>query len=118
MKELSEFLTESVKTMTVKSNDYPVIVVYDYIKDNMTIIRDGGNDDIIKAIINIVGTEYAEMLDETFLVLPTLHTGGLDEYEMVKTTVYPIYKNGKEIYRIVSLWGNAHYTKKLWRKIK
>ena len=25
-------------------------------------------------------------------------------------------KNGKEIYRIVSLWGDAHYTKKLWKK--
>lgn len=118
MKELSEFLTESVKTITVKSNDYAVIVVYDYTKDNMTIIRDGGNDDIIKSIINIVGEEYADMLNETFLVLPTLYTGGLDEYEMVKTTVYPIYKNGKEIYRIVSLWGDAHYTKKFWRKIK
>ena len=118
MKELSEFLTESVKTMTVKSNDYPVIVVYDYIKDNMTIIRDGGNDEIIKAIINIVGTEYAVMLDETLLVLPTLYTIDLDEGEMVKTTVYQIYKNGNEIYRIVSLWGDAHYTKKFWRKIK
>lgn len=84
----------------------------------MTIIRDGGNDDIIKSIINIVGEEYADMLDETFLVLPTLYTSGLDEGEMINTTVYPIYKNGKEIYRIVSLWSDAHYTKKFWRKIK
>lgn len=117
MKELSEFLTESVKTITVKSNDYAVIVVYDYTKDNMTIIRDGGNDDIIKSIINIVGEEYTDMLNETFLVLPTLYTSGLDEGEMVKTTVYPIYKNGKEIYRIVSLWGDAHYAKKTLEKI-
>lgn len=116
MKELSEFLTESVKITTVKSNDYPVIVVYDYIKDNMTIIRDGGNDDIIKSIINIIGAEYADMLDETFLVQPTLYTRGADQTDMVNTTVYPIYKNGKEIYRIVSLWGDAHYTKKLWKK--
>lgn len=116
MKELSEFLTESVKTITVKSNDYAVIVVYDYTKDNMTIIRDGGNDDIIKSIINIVGEEYADMLNETFLVQPTLYTRGADQSDNVTTTVYPIYRNGKEIYRIVSLWGTAHYAKKLWKK--
>jgi hypothetical protein len=116
MKELSEFLTEGVKTITVKNIDTPVVVVYDYIKDNMTIIKDGGNDDVMKSIINIIGKEYAEMLDETFLVQPTLYTTDLDQYEMVNTTVYPIYKNGKEIYRIVSLWGSVHYTPKFWKK--
>lgn len=116
MKELSEFLTEGVKTITVKNIDTPVVVVYDYIKDNMTIIKDGGNDDVMKSIINIIGKEYAEMLDETFLVQPTLYTTDLDQYEMVNTTVYPIYKNGKEVYRIVSLWGSVHYTPKFWKK--
>lgn len=116
MKELSEFLTEGVKTITVKNIDTPVVVVYDYTKDNMTIIKDGGNDDVMKSIINIIGKEYAEMLDETFLVQPTLYTTDLDQYEMVNTTVYPIYKNGKEIYRIVSLWGSVHYTPKFWKK--
>jgi hypothetical protein len=116
MKELSEFLTESVKTITVKNIDTPVVVVYDYTKDNMTIIKDGGNDDVMKSIINIIGKEYAEMLDETFLVQPTLYTTDLDQYEMVNTTVYPIYKNGKEVYRIVSLWGSVHYTPKFWKK--
>ena len=116
MKELSEFLTEGVKTMTVKGNDMPVIVVYDYIKHNMTIIRDGGNDDVMKAVINIIGNEYAEMIDETFFVQPNLYTMDLDEYEMVSTNVYPIFKNGKEIYRIVSLWGTIHYTPKFWKK--
>lgn len=116
MKELSEFLTEGVKTMTVKNNDMPVIVVYDYIKRNMTIIRDGGNDDVMKAVINIIGDEYAEMIDETFFVQPNLYTMDLDDCEMVSTKVYPIYKNGKEIYRIVSLWGTIHYTPKFWKK--
>ncbi len=116
MKELSEFLTEGVKTMTVKNIDTPVIVVYDYIKDSMTLIKDGGNDDVMKAVINIIGKEYAEMIDETFLVQPTLYTTDLDQYEMVNTTVYPIYKNGKEVYRIVSLWGSVHYTPKFWKK--
>jgi hypothetical protein len=116
MKELSEFLTEATKTITVKNIDTPVVVVYDYIKDNMTIIKDGGNDDVMKSIINIIGKEYAEMLDETFLVQPTLYTTDLDQYEMVNTTVYPIYKNGKEVYRIVSLWGSVHYTPKFWKK--
>lgn len=116
MKELSEFLTEGVKTMTVKNIDTPVIVVYDYIKDSMTLIKDGGNDDVMKAVINIIGKEYTEMIDETFFVQPTLYTTDLDQYEMVNTTVYPIYKNGKEVYRIVSLWGSVHYTPKFWKK--
>lgn len=116
MKELSEFLTEGVKTMTVKGNDMPVIVVYDYIKHNMTLIRDGGNDDVMKAVINIIGNEYAEMIDETFFVQPNLYTTDLDQYEMVSTKVYPIFKKGKEIYRIVSLWGTIHYTPKMWKK--
>ena len=116
MKELSEFLTEGVKTMTVKNIDTPVIVVYDYIKRNMTLIRDGGNDDVMKAVINIIGNEYAEMIDETFFVQPNLYTMDLDDCEMVSTKVYPIFKNGKEIYRIVSLWGTIHYTPKFWKK--